>query len=148
MKKEIRPWGFYEVLLDEPKYKVKRITIKPEQALSLQYHKHRDEHWVSVSGIGTAFIGTLHFWFNEGESFDVFANEKHRVTNDSVINDFVFIEVQTGDRLDEDDIVRIEDRYNRVKEDEDGLRQFMHPDVIEKVWNDTEYKHGRVKKDE
>ena len=106
-----RPWGSYEVLLDEPTYKVKRITVNPGQRLSLQYHDHRDEHWTVVRGSGEITIGEKTFLAAENTSYHIPRKVIHRASSESV--PLVFIEVQTGD-CREEDIFRIEDIYGRV----------------------------------
>lgn len=107
-----RPWGHYEVLLDQPQYKIKRITVKPRCKLSLQKHFHRNEHWIVVSGTATVTIGEREFLLRPNESTYIPMGEIHRLENEGHIN-LVMIEVQVGEYTGEDDIVRIDDVYGR-----------------------------------
>lgn len=107
-----RPWGFYELLIDSPTYKVKRLTVNVGSSLSLQRHKHRSEHWIVVSGVATVINGDEHLVLYPSQSTYVPQGAKHRLSNfsDSPLE---LIEVQTGDYLGEDDIERFEDMYGR-----------------------------------
>lgn len=108
-----RPWGTYASLKEEPGYKVKRITVKPGHSLSLQYHHQRAEHWVVVQGIAKVQIGEEEFETRPGQYRYIPLKEKHRLTN--IGNDtLVLIEVQCGNYLGEDDIVRLADTYGRA----------------------------------
>ena len=106
-----RPWGSYQVLIDEPNVKVKKITVAPKQRLSLQLHKQREEIWKVISGDGVMTLGCKEFEISEGDTVTISKYEVHRVENNGEFN-LVFIEIQTG-VCQEDDIVRIEDDYNR-----------------------------------
>ncbi len=109
---EERPWGRFEVLVDSDNCKVKRITVYPAGRLSYQYHHKRSEVWTVVSGVATVTLDGevgLHVY---GETILIPQGVKHRVENRGVHN-LVFIEVQHGSYFGEDDIVRIEDDYNR-----------------------------------
>ena len=108
-----RPWGTYTTLKEEPGYKVKRITVKSKQSLSLQYHQQRAEHWVVVQGEGIVQVGDIEHLTVTGQYRHIPLGEKHRLTNTGN-NDLVLIEVQCGDYLGEDDIVRLADTYERV----------------------------------
>lgn len=109
---ETRPWGTYEVLLDEANTKVKKIIVNPNQRLSYQYHEKRTEHWIVVSGELTIVLDDYKYYRNPGESIHIALGAKHRAWNQT--NEPVtFIEVQTGTYFGEDDIVRIEDDYLR-----------------------------------
>ena len=108
-----RPWGVYTTLKEEAGYKVKRITVRPGQSLSLQYHHHRAEHWVVVRGRGVVQIGDAEYPTGPGEYRYIPLKEKHRLTNTGQ-EILVLIEVQFGDYLAEDDIVRLQDNYGRV----------------------------------
>jgi len=108
-----RPWGTYTTLKEEPGYKVKRITVKPKQSLSLQYHHQRAEHWVVVQGAGIVQVGDIEHPTVTGQYRHIPPGEKHRLTNTGN-NKLVLIEVQCGDYLGEDDIVRLADTYGRV----------------------------------
>ena len=109
----VRPWGSYEILYDGPDCKVKRIIVKPEQKLSLQFHYKRDELWQIISGEGILTIGDQDFVLEAQDSMTIFRKQHHRIKNIGK-EDLVFIEIQTGDYFGEDDIVRIEDDYGRV----------------------------------
>ena len=111
----IRPWGHYEILLDESYCKVKRIFVKPGQRLSYQYHHKRQEAWTVVSGIATITIDGKTNHYQPGETVLIPLGAKHRMANEEPV-DMVLIEVQTGTYFGEDDIVRIEDDYDREKE--------------------------------
>ena len=108
-----RPWGTYATLKEEDSYKVKRITVKAGESLSLQYHHQRSEHWVVVQGRGIVQIGDIEHVTGPGEYRHIPLKEKHRLTN---IGEelLVLIEVQCGVYLGEDDIVRLADTYGRA----------------------------------
>ncbi len=107
-----RPWGSYTVLEEQPRYKIKRITVNPGAKLSLQMHHHRSEHWVVVKGTAKVTCGEKTFLVHENESTYISAGQKHRLENDGVIP-LELIEVQNGSYLGEDDIVRFDDVYGR-----------------------------------
>lgn len=107
-----RPWGSYTVLLDRDKYKLKSILVRPKERLSLQKHFHRNEHWIVVSGSAIVQIGDKEILLKPNESTYISAGEVHRLTNPGLI-DLVLIEVQVGEYLGEDDIVRLQDDYKR-----------------------------------
>jgi len=107
------PWGKWEVLLSEPGYKVKRITVKPGQCLSYQKHARRQEHWVAVAGKGIVVLEGKEIILKPGAAVDIPAEAAHRAIN-SGTEPFVFIEVQQGSYLGEDDIVRLGDIYGRA----------------------------------
>jgi mannose-1-phosphate guanylyltransferase/mannose-6-phosphate isomerase len=110
-----RPWGKYEVLIDDARHKVKRITVYPGAKLSLQSHFHRVEHWIVVKGIAKIVNGDKDapVFLKENESTFIPSNTLHRLENPGKI-DLEIIEVQTGDYLEEDDIVRFDDVYKRA----------------------------------
>lgn len=108
-----RPWGTYATLKEESGYKVKRITVKPGESLSLQYHHQRAEHWVVVQGIAIVQIGEIEHRTEVGQYHYIPLKEKHRLTNIGK-NELVLIEVQCGAYLGEDDIVRLADMYGRA----------------------------------
>jgi mannose-1-phosphate guanylyltransferase/mannose-6-phosphate isomerase len=108
-----RPWGTYTTLKEEAGYKVKRITVRPGQSLSLQYHHHRAEHWTVVRGHGIVQIGDVQHPTGPGEYRYIPLKEQHRLTNTGE-EELVLIEVQVGDYLGEDDIVRLQDNYGRA----------------------------------
>lgn len=107
-----RPWGSYTILEEGPRFKIKRIVVKPGASLSLQMHHHRSEHWVVVSGTAQVTNGEREILVKTDESSYIPAGTQHRLSNPGVI-DCVMIEVQSGDYLGEDDIVRMEDIYGR-----------------------------------
>lgn len=108
-----RPWGTYASLKEEDGYKVKRITVKPGEALSLQYHHQRAEHWVVVRGTAMVQVGDTEYRTLPGEYRYIPLKEKHRLTNVGK-DELVLIEVQCGSYLGEDDIVRLADTYGRA----------------------------------
>ncbi|MCR3762722.1 mannose-1-phosphate guanylyltransferase/mannose-6-phosphate isomerase [Pseudomonas aeruginosa] len=108
-----RPWGTYTVLEEGPRFKIKRIVVKPGERLSLQMHHHRSEHWIVVQGMARVTNGDGARLVNSNESTYIPAGHQHRLENPGVI-DLVMIEVQSGEYLGEDDIVRFEDQYGRV----------------------------------
>lgn len=108
-----RPWGTFEVLREENNYKVKVLTVNPNEKLSLQYHRHRSEHWVVVEGTALVQIGDKEFTLNVNESTYVPIKQKHRLSNPDFWKPLKVIEVQSGEYLGEDDIVRLEDVYRR-----------------------------------
>lgn len=107
-----RPWGSWEVLAVSPRSTVKRIIVEPGQRLSLQYHHHRAEHWVVVSGTAQVTCGERVFVLHENASTYIPQGETHRLENVGKIP-LEIIEVQSGSYLGEDDIVRLEDSYGR-----------------------------------
>jgi mannose-6-phosphate isomerase len=109
---ESRPWGIFEILLDSEKTKVKRITVNPNAALSYQYHHKRSEHWVIIEGIATIILDGIEHTVMEGNSIYIPVGAKHRIINKQK-HPLIFIEVQIGTYFGEDDIVRIEDIYDR-----------------------------------
>ena len=108
-----RPWGTYTVLEDGARFKIKRIVVKPGASLSLQMHHHRSEHWIVVSGMARVVNGEREIFVNTNESTFIPAGHKHRLENPGIL-ELVMIEVQSGEYLGEDDIVRFEDVYGRV----------------------------------
>lgn len=109
----VRPWGTYTVLEEGARFKIKRIEVKPGASLSLQMHHHRSEHWIVVSGMAKVVNGERDFFVNTNESTYIPAGHQHRLENPGVL-DLVMIEVQSGEYLGEDDIVRFQDNYGRV----------------------------------
>ncbi len=107
-----RPWGSYTVLEEGPRYKIKRIVVNPGERLSLQMHYHRSEHWVVVRGTARVTIGEEEYFLHENESVFVPKSTKHRLENPGKIP-LEIIEVQNGEYLGEDDIVRFDDVYGR-----------------------------------
>lgn len=107
-----RPWGSYTVLEEGPRYKIKRIVVKPDEKLSLQMHYHRSEHWVVVQGTAKVTLGDKEVFIHENESAYVPKSTPHRLENPGRVP-LEIIEVQNGEYLDEDDIIRFEDIYER-----------------------------------
>lgn len=112
IKNSERPWGRYFVLDDTSGYKIKRIEVNPKARLSYQYHNKRSETWVIIQGEGIVTIEGNNKNITKGDTIIIPMTSKHRIEN--IGNDkLIFIEVQTGEYFGEDDIVRIEDDYNR-----------------------------------
>ncbi len=108
-----RPWGRWTVLEAGAGYAVKRIEVVPGGQLSLQRHRFRAEQWVVVAGSALVTLDADQFRLEPGGSVHIAAGQQHRVANPGA-ETLVFIEVQTGEKLDEDDIERLEDRYGRA----------------------------------
>ncbi|QPZ91153.1 mannose-1-phosphate guanylyltransferase/mannose-6-phosphate isomerase [Thioclava electrotropha] len=108
-----RPWGWFERLVLSDRFQVKRITVKPGAALSLQSHHHRAEHWIVVQGTALVTLGPETRLVTENESVYIPIGETHRLENPGKLP-MVLIEVQTGAYLGEDDIIRYEDVYMRL----------------------------------
>ncbi len=108
-----RPWGAYTVLEEGPRFKIKRIEVRPGASLSLQMHHHRSEHWIVVSGIAKVTNGDKEMFVRTNESTYIPAGHKHRLENPGVC-ELVMIEVQSGEYMGEDDIVRFDDVYGRI----------------------------------
>jgi mannose-1-phosphate guanylyltransferase/mannose-6-phosphate isomerase len=108
-----RPWGTYTVLEEGPNFKIKRIVVNPGAKLSMQMHKHRSEHWVVVSGVATITNNEIEFTLNENQSTYISKTHRHRLENKGTVP-LAIIEVQCGDYVGEDDIVRFDDQYGRV----------------------------------
>lgn len=108
-----RPWGTYTVLEVGPSYKIKRIEVKPGHRLSLQMHHHRSEHWIVVSGTAKVTCDDAETIVYSNQSTYVPQGTRHRLENPGVIP-LVLIEVQNGEYLGEDDIVRYHDDYARA----------------------------------
>ena len=108
-----RPWGTYTVLEEGPHFKIKRIEVKQGASLSLQMHHHRSEHWIVVSGMAKVVNGQQELFVQTNESTYIPAGHKHRLENPGMLP-LVMIEVQSGEYLGEDDIVRFDDIYGRA----------------------------------
>ena len=111
-KKDFRPWGNFESLLTENNFHVKILTVLSGESLSLQKHKFRSENWVVVSGLAKVTLNQEIKELKVGESIFIPKGAVHRLENEQKIN-LVLIEVQTGEYLGEDDIIRLEDKYFR-----------------------------------
>lgn len=108
-----RPWGSYTVLESSERHKIKNIMVMPEKRLSLQLHHHRSEHWVVVKGMAQVEVDGREFFLSPGESTFIKGGVKHRLSNPGKIP-LEIIEVQLGDSVAEDDIVRFDDEYGRA----------------------------------
>lgn len=107
-----RPWGTYSVLESSDRYKMKRIVVRPGERLSLQKHLHRSEHWVVVSGTATVTVGDKVFYVRPNESTYIPSGTVHRLQNEGRLP-LVIVEVQVGEYTGEDDIIRVQDDYQR-----------------------------------
>ncbi|MEI6156955.1 MAG: phosphomannose isomerase type II C-terminal cupin domain [Atribacterota bacterium] len=103
-----RSWGFYKILEEVDRFKIKRLVVYPGTALSLQMHHHRTEHWVVVKGTAKVTIEGKELFLHEGESVYISKSAIHHLENPGKV-DLEVIEVQNGEYLGEDDIVRFED---------------------------------------
>jgi len=108
-----RPWGSYTVLEERANFKIKRIIVNPGAKLSLQMHKHRSEHWVVVSGVATISNNEIEYTLQENQSTYIPQTHRHRLANNGM-EPLSIIEVQCGDYVGEDDIVRFDDNYGRL----------------------------------
>lgn len=108
-----RPWGSYTILEEGPRYKIKRIVVNPKEKLSLQLHHHRSEHWVVIKGAAKVTIGSEEKFVHENESIYISKSTPHRLENPGKVQ-LEIIEVQNGEYVEEDDIVRLDDGYGRV----------------------------------
>lgn len=111
-----RPWGTFHVLDENEGFKVKRIEVLPNKRLSYQKHSRRAEHWFVVSGIAKVTLNGEEILVKKGESIDIPLQAAHRVENPHDSENLIFIEVQQGEYLGEDDIERLEDDFGRTKE--------------------------------
>ena len=110
---DVRPWGTWEVLDAGDGFCVKRIKVTPHNILSLQSHNYRSEHWIIVKGEAVVTLGEDRIVKKLNDAVFIPVGTKHRIQNDTD-SDMEFIEVQAGDNLDENDIIRYEDSYGRV----------------------------------
>jgi len=113
IERDERPWGRFEVLAEGEGYKVKRIEVMPGHRLSLQMHQDRSEHWVIVAGEALVTLGEQVMRLCANEDLLIPAKTRHRVANTRDVK-LVFIEIQCGSYLGEDDITRFEDDYSRA----------------------------------
>ena len=109
---DTRPWGKWEVLAVGEGYCVKRITVNAGGILSLQSHNYREENWLIAEGEALVTLGTKQLIRKVGESVYIPTGVKHRIQNNTT-TPLIFIELQTGEKLDEADIIRYEDKYGR-----------------------------------
>jgi mannose-6-phosphate isomerase len=110
---DTRPWGEWVVIDLGAGFVVKRITVRPGHRLSLQRHQHRAERWVVVAGVAQVTRGDAVLTLSAGEATRIAPGETHRMANEGA-DDVIFIEVQTGPVLSEDDIERLDDQYGRL----------------------------------
>jgi D-beta-D-heptose 7-phosphate kinase/D-beta-D-heptose 1-phosphate adenosyltransferase len=111
--KEKKPWGYFENLIIENNYLIKRLVIYPNSSLSLQYHNNRDENWTILKGKGRFTIEDKQYIEGAGYSFKIKKLQKHRIENLEK-EDLIILEIQSGDDLSEEDIVRLDDEYGRI----------------------------------
>ena len=109
-----RPWGHYQVLSEAEDFKTKTITVQPGKRLSYQKHEHRAEHWLIVAGRGTVTLDGRDKTVTVGDAIDVAPRMAHRIRCDGD-ETLVFVEVQRGSYLGEDDITRLSDDYGRAR---------------------------------
>lgn len=109
---EFRPWGKFEILLDDFMCKVKRLYVDPGKRLSLQYHKKRSEHWTVISGLAKVYLNKKIIELKSGQSIDIPVEAHHYIEN-STKEELIIIETQMGTYFGEDDIVRIDDPFKR-----------------------------------
>ncbi len=117
-KAEIRPWGQYIVISDNEEYKTKELTINSNESISLQYHKHRTEIWYILDGSGEyvnqeSSDNIVPVKYNTGDVIEIPVGNIHKITADTLTRIF---EIQIGDYFGEDDIIRLEDKYGRIKD--------------------------------
>ncbi len=109
---EDRPWGNFKILYQEEKLKIKRIIVRPGMRLSLQSHRHRSENWVIIQGTALVTLDGKDIPCTANQSLFIPAGAKHRMANQGK-DEVIFIEVQTGSYLGEDDIIRYQDDFHR-----------------------------------
>ena len=107
-----RPWCTYRTVEQRGNYQIKHIVVFPHKRLSLQYHNHREEHWTVIKGEGIATVGEDDILMKVNKSVYIPLQKIHRMTNETSEN-VEFLEIQIGDYLGEDDIVRLEDDFGR-----------------------------------
>jgi mannose-6-phosphate isomerase-like protein (cupin superfamily) len=108
-----RPWGNFTVLDEGPNFKVKRIEVLPQKRLSYQTHAKRAEHWMIVAGTATVTLDGRQSTLQIGETIDIPVGSAHRIEN-AGFEKLIFIEIQRGSYLGEDDIQRLQDDFGRV----------------------------------
>lgn len=119
MNEELRPWGIFKVISDTELYKAKILTIFRDQSISLQYHNHRSEIWYVVSGKGS-YVNCLldkeylTCEYSSGDIIEIPQGNVHKISADT---ETVIFEVQIGTSFDESDIIRLEDKYGRIKKE-------------------------------
>ena len=110
---ETRPWGYFENLIEERNYKVKKLVIFPKEKLSLQAHNFRKENWFVVKGAGKVFINNKSYSCKKGSTFEILEKQKHSIENTGK-SKLEIVEIQCGEKLSEEDIVRFKDKYGRI----------------------------------
>ena len=110
-----RPWGSFTVLDEGAGFKVKRIEVLPGKRLSYQKHRRRNEHWFVVAGTAKVTLNDETIFVETDKTIDIKIGDAHRVENPSETEDLIFIEIQRGDYLGEDDIIRLEDDFGRIE---------------------------------
>lgn len=135
MVTETRPWGSYTILFETPTYKVKKIVVEPGQRLSYQYHEKRHEHWYIIQGDGILTLNGVKSSVGPGNPVDIGIKVRHRI--ECISNEpLIFIEIQRGAYLGEDDIVRLDDDYGRGDQRES---QMVHsPPFLKKINREIE----------
>jgi len=111
-RENYRPWGHYDNLLESNDHKIKELVVNPGERLSLQKHQRRAEHWTVVSGEALVTVGEKEIPLKQGQSVDIPKGAVHRIMNPGEAP-LVIVEVQMGDYFGEDDIIRLEDDYDR-----------------------------------
>lgn len=111
--KEERPWGWFEILYEESDLKVKRIMVKPGKRLSLQSHEKRAENWTIIRGSAVVTLDDREHHLSSTQMIYIPCQARHRIENPGK-SELIFIEVQTGNYLGEDDIIRYQDDFNRL----------------------------------
>ena len=109
----VKPWGSYENLATQEIFNLKKLIISPGQQISYQYHQKRAEHWIILKGKCEVTIDDTVKAYEKNDCIYVPIGSKHRIKNTSHLEDLIFIEIQTGTYFGEDDIVRLQDDYNR-----------------------------------
>ncbi|MDA7598647.1 phosphomannose isomerase type II C-terminal cupin domain [Alphaproteobacteria bacterium] len=110
---EYRPWGMFRTITKSENFHIKVINVYPDGKLSLQSHKHRSEHWVVIAGTASVVVNDKDFELFVNESTFIKNGDKHMLENKGD-EDLRIIEIQTGNYLEEDDIIRYNDKYNRI----------------------------------
>ncbi len=108
------PWGYWQILDENSAYKVKKVSIKPEQRLSYQSHDKREENWFIAAGEAEVTLDGVIHQLKTGDYIHVPTAAKHRIRNSSTKEDLIFIEIQRGSYFGEDDIKRYDDDYGRA----------------------------------
>lgn len=111
---EERPWGMFTVIQDADYCKLKHLMLRPGQRLSLQYHHHREEHWMVTRGVGLVTVGDKQWEVKAGTYINIPKLAQHRLENISANEPLEWLEVQLGESFDESDIVRLQDDYKRA----------------------------------